>query len=290
MQPMLAGTLKKPETLRFPVMVSPKLDGFRAVVINGVLLSRNMKPIPNVHVQRMLGTKLFNGLDGELICGEPTARDAFRNTSSAVTRAEGEPDVKFYVFDDFDAAHLPFEDRWTCLYKIKSPHVIVVAHRYVNNQEELADFEEQCLEAGYEGVMIRDPQGPYKQGRSTEREGYLLKLKRFEDAEARITGSEERQHNGNDKDASGKRTTHKAGKTGLGTLGAVNVVGINGDYAEVEFDIGTGFDDATRAELWKDRSKLIGRVVKFKYFPSGSKDKPRFPVFLGFRDSIDLQK
>ena len=144
-------------------------------------------------------------------------------------------------------------------------------------------FEEECLEAGYEGVMIRDPNGPYKNGRSTEKEGFLLKLKRFEDAEATILGFEERQHNGNEKDDSGKRTTHKAGKTGLGTLGAIKVMGLNGIYKGVLFDIGTGFDDAQRADIWRNLDVFQGRTVKFKYFPSGSKDKPRFPVFLAFR-------
>ena len=50
--------------------------------------------------------------------------------------------------------------------------------------EDLAAYEERCVSEGFEGVMIRTPDSPYKCGRSTEREGWLLKIKRFEDAEA----------------------------------------------------------------------------------------------------------
>ena len=43
-----------------------------------------------------------------------------------------------------------------------------------------------------------------------------------------------------------------------------------------------------RVELWKDRANLVGKFIKYKFFPSGSKDRPRFPVWLGFRDKIDM--
>src|SRR3954463_13358332 len=73
-EPMLAGKvdLKK---LRFPVLTSPKLDGVRCIIQGGVALARSLKPIPNVNVQKAL-KGLPDGIDGELIMGEPTARDA----------------------------------------------------------------------------------------------------------------------------------------------------------------------------------------------------------------------
>jgi DNA ligase-1 len=55
---------------------------------------------------------------------------------------------------------------------------------------------------------------------------------------------------------------------------------------KVTFEIGSGFSAADRIRLWKD--KPIGRIVKYKSQPVGVKDKPRFPVFLGFRDEKDL--
>jgi DNA ligase-1 len=59
-------------------------------------------------------------------------------------------------------------------------------------------------------------------------------------------------------------------------------------YTDVEFDIGGGYNAAQRADMWKERHKLPNLVAKYKYFPSGGKDKPRFPVFQGWRDPRDL--
>ena len=291
MEFMLAGKCTDTSKLRFPIFASPKLDGVRAAVIAGKLYSRNMKFIPNEHVQANFGQLSLAGMDGELISGSPFAPDCFRKTSGDVMKREGRPDVHFFVFDYYPWGGISFRDRIRKLKELtKHPGIILVEHQVIQNQTALNAYEEKCLDLGYEGVMIRSMDGPYKHGRSTEKEGYLLKLKRFEDAEAVILGFEERLHNGNDKDASGKRTTHKAGKSGLDTLGAIHVRGINGAYENVEFDIGTGFDDRQRAEIWGAQQKHLGRLVKFKYFPSGSKDKPRFPVFLAFRTDMEKSK
>jgi DNA ligase 1 len=306
MEPMLAGKFGKGTTkdieaglkkLRFPVMVSPKLDGIRALVVDGVLMSRSMKPIPNRYLQKKFGS-LPNGTDGELIKGLPT-EDPYRNTVSAVMTEDGEPtDVCYFVFDNFKAPG-GFAQRSRGVDAINDYEngVVALPHQIVDNLEELLAYEEQVLESGYEGVMIRSLQGPYKFGRSSANEGYLLKLKRFEDGEAVIIGTEELEHNDNvaTKDAFGRteRSNHKAGMRGAGVLGALVVRGVGGTYDGVEFNIGSGFTGAAdpngeRAKLWRQRDSLVGKVVKFKYFPIGSKDKPRFPTFLGFRDKRDM--
>jgi DNA ligase-1 len=43
-----------------------------------------------------------------------------------------------------------------------------------------------------------------------------------------------------------------------------------------------------RITLWQQRDALIGRMVKFKHQPSGAKEAPRFPKFIGFRETWDL--
>ena len=83
------------------------------------------------------------------------------------------------------------------------------------------------------------PDGPYKCGRSTVREGYLLKLKRFADGEAVILGCCEQMHNANaaQQDAFGrtKRSSHKDNKIGKATLGAKDAP---------RFPVWLGFRDA----------------------------------------------
>lgn len=287
-KPMLSARVEDVTSLRWPLLASPKLDGIRAMVIGGVLVSRNLKPISNTHTQALFGRPELEGLDGELIVYEPTAPDAFRATTSGVMSRDGEPDVTFRVFDCMSDPGLPFRDRLAVAVGLSERRaaIIHVAHTLLHSLEELYAFEARALEAGYEGVMLRDAQAPYKYGRGTLRAQDLMKLKRFEDAEAVVLGVYEQQHNGNEArvDALGRteRSSHKAGKTGKGVLGGLHVRGLNGPYAGREFSVGTGFTDTERAALWR-RAGLTGAVLKYKFFPSGSKEAPRFPVFLGFR-------
>lgn len=282
MKPMLAATVLDTNTLAYPLLASPKFDGVRALVIEGAVYSRNMKPIRNAHVQALFGR--LEGLDGELIVGEPSAHDCYRQTVSGVMSAAGKPAVRFFVFDTFKVTDTPYYARYDSLTKVRHPLMCRVAQRRIADAASLAAFEQMVLNEGYEGVMLRSADGHYKRGRSTLREQGLMKLKRFCDAEATVTGYEEKMHNGNESvlDELGrtKRSSHKAGKSGKGVLGAL----VCRTTAGITFNIGTGFDDQLASELWQRRASLPGRTVKYKFFPSGGSDKaPRFPVFLGFR-------
>lgn len=292
---MLASKAPDLALLRFPLLASPKLDGIRCCIIDGVPMSRNLKPIPNRFVRETLyGLPPF---DGELICGAPTGADVWNRSQSGIMSADGEPDFTFHVFDAIGCPDMrPFADRFDAVGAwlndaaertggLHPDFVSLVDHVQIDTLAELQAFEEQCVAAGYEGVMLRDPRGPYKFGRSTAREGWLMKLKRFEDYEAVCIGAVEQMHNGNEmtRDELGraKRSSAKAGKTGKGTLGAL-VCQRDG----VTFEVGSGFDDATRAALWARLPVL--ELVTFKcqgFTPDG---KPRFPVFKGVRSAADV--
>jgi DNA ligase-1 len=287
-KPMLAATIEDTSSLTYPLIVSPKLDGIRAMVQGGQLVSRNLKPIPNKAVRAFYSSIMFEGLDGELIVGDPTDKDAFNRTSSGVMSHEGAPDVCFHIFDVF-TPNLGFEDRHQGLARLFSANVKgfkLVPHMRCSNEKALREAETTFLEQGYEGLMVRSIDGQYKQGRSTAKQGWLLKLKQFRDAEAVVIGIEEQLHNGNTaiKNALGnlERSSKKEGMVGKNTLGALKVRGINGTFKGVEFSIGTGFDAAQRDAIWGDGT-LIGKIVTYKYFPLGCLEAPRFPVFSGFR-------
>lgn len=285
MKPMLAASTDG-SGLRYPVMVSPKLDGIRAMIVDGVVMSRKMIPIPNECVQELFGNPMLNGLDGELIVGKPTGKGVFNRTTRGVMTTTGRPDVTFYVFDDFTTPFLRFEMRLrSAQHRIKGHSACRrVVHNTVTSHDALAAREEQFLEAGYEGLMVRDPLAPYKQGRSTLKQGWLLKLKRFVDDEYEVVGYEERMHNSNEATTDGvgqrKRSTHKAGMIGRGDLGAL-VLRLN-DRGDT-FSCGTGFTDTDRKVMWATRHELIGKMAKVKHFEIGMLNKPRFPVFIGFR-------
>lgn len=264
MKPMLAATIKDTAALQFPLLASYKYDGVRAIVVDGVVLSRSGKPIPNAHVQQLFSNGEF--LDGELIAGSPTAKDAFRTTTSAVMSGDGEPDVGFYVFDHIEHPLRPFLDRVQLIHK--APNVVPVAQTFIASTQDLLEFERTALEAGYEGVMLRAPSAKYKNGRSTLREQGLMKLKRFADAEAVVVGVEELVR---------EKVT---GPTGL--LGALICEGKDGTI----FQIGTGFSLEERESFW--RNNMIGKTVKYKHFEVGDYGLPRHPVFLGVRSKEDL--
>lgn len=292
MKPMLASAATS-DSLRFPMLVSPKLDGVRCLIINGKAMSRSLKPIPNAYVQRLFGQKVLNGLDGELIVGPPNHKDAYRTTSSGVMTRLGEPNVTFWVFDDFTVKG-PFGSRLAKARKrvlsVGSGRPIeIVEHYIVRDADKLFEMEKDYLEDGYEGLMLRAIDGPYKEGRSTESEGWLLKLKRFVDGEAVIVGVQQFMHNANEakrnKLGQLERSSHKANKVALPMVGALHVKDVKTGAA---FDIGSGFTEAERKQLWRERKVIGGQVVKYKFQPTGVKDKPRFPVFMGMRDLRDM--
>lgn len=280
MKLMLAG--KAPDDLsqlRYPLWASPKLDGIRAYVgVDGVVYSRNNKPIPNVSVQRLFGKKKYAGLDGELIVGSPADSTVFRLTASVITAGVATHDaIRFYVFDLIQQG-VPYSSRHLLLLRKcgVSLEAVPLQQYTVASHTDLLAREREFLEAGYEGVMLRDPDGLYKHGRSTTREGGLLKLKRFDHGTFVVIGLEEQYRNDNAKGADGKRTSHKAGKIGKNTLGALHVRDVD---TGISFDIGTGWTDAERSLLWDARLSLFGRRGRYKFFPTGSKEKPRFPTF-----------
>lgn len=291
MKPMLAATVESYDQLTFPLLASPKLDGIRVMVVDGVLVSRNLKPIRNKYTQELWPLKLMEGFDGELIVGDPTSPTCFRDTSSGVMSVGGEPKVEFWAFDKYDCEK--FDYRYKLLQQnvknVNRATVRVVTQTLIKDAFALHEYEQRMIDRGYEGVMLRHPRGLYKQGRSTLKEGHLMKLKKFADSEAEILEVIELDHNMNEKttDALGrsKRSSHKAGKVKGGVMGALRVRDI---HTGVEFQIGAGFTDADRDAYWRQRKGAVGTIIKYKYFPTGSKDKPRFPVFLGIRDKADL--
>ena len=272
--------------------ISPKLDGIRAIIIKGVVMSRTLKPIPNAYVQALYGNRPeLEGFDGELIVGPANASDVYTKTYSGVMKESGEPDVTFHVFDHIGNPCDEYFKRFESVQAGRHRGVEIVPQHGVMCEQDVIDIEQMYLEKGYEGVMLRAHSGPssfYKYGRSTAKACTLLKLKRFTDGEARIVGFEEQMHNGNEatKDELGrtKRSSHAENKTGMDTLGALVCVDVE---TGVKFNIGTGFDYATRQDLWNSQETLLGSLVKYKSFLVGVVDAPRFPVYLGLRSPID---
>lgn len=290
-KPMKAESVEDIAALTYPLFASPKLDGLRAMAHETAVVSKQLKPFPNVNLQKLF--KLEKGLDGEFIIGTPTAKDAFRRTQSVVMSINKPIDgLVFYAFDFFSSD--PFINRIEHVEMLVGDYgtdipIKLVGCTLITSPEALGAFETEQLELGYEGVMVRSINGLYKQGRSTVKQGHLLKLKQFRDSEAEVIGFNELLHNGNEATINAlghtEHSGHKANMVPMNTLGALRVRDI---LTGVEFEIGTGFFVTDRREIWDARDSYMGKLVKYKYFPSGSKEKPRFPVWLGFRHPDDM--
>lgn len=281
-RPMLAAKLDNLSKISYPVFCTAKIDGIRCLMVNGQAVSRRLKPIRNKHVQKLMST-LPDGLDGELILRNSMK---FNEISSAIMRESGEPDFLYCVFDVIERD--PYLTRMMTLTDLDLPEFVQkIIPLKIEDEEALLSYEETCLANGFEGVMLRNGSGPYKHGRSTVREGWLMKWKRFLDAEAEVIGFAERMHNANPKTRDNlghaKRSSHKENLSPTGTLGKLIVRRDDG----LEFGVGTGFDDATRQEIWDNQGEYLGKLVKYRFQPHGVKEAPRFPTFLGFRDRSD---
>lgn len=291
-KPLLAVACEDITTLNYPVIASVKCDGIRAIVKDGVVYSRTMKPIPSEAVQWKFGKPEYDGLDGELVYGDLYAPDAFNKSTSfcmskVIPEWADEKLINFLAFDVVDNA--PYANRILQVAdRAAGDGVKVLPQHWMKTPEELKLFQTKVVEAGGEGVMIRSPEGRYKQGRSTLKEGILLKLKIFTDEEATVVGFEEKMHNTNEAkvDELGytERSTSKDGMVPANTLGALVVESEKWG----RFNIGTGFDDKMRKEIWDNKEDWLGKLVKFKYFEVGTLNKPRFPTFLGIRSEIDV--
>jgi DNA ligase-1 len=302
--PMKGVSIENFDEIVFPVLATPKLDGVRCLTREPIIkdmfddvkldvLSYALKPIPNAFIKKTLREYGLRNLDGELI--ELDANGVvmkYNPIQSGVMTVTGEPNFRFCVFDIIDYA--PYWERQECLLEQaktqgeKWPRIQFIKPVNIMTAEQLAAYEVAMLEAGFEGVCVRSIDGPYKCGRSTKKEGYLYKIKRFLDAEATVIDFTELEHNLNEPtiNAHGlqERSDHAANQLPGDTLGALVCSGHNG----VKFRIGSGFTAEERYEIWHNKDKYRLKLVKYKYQKHSMKDAPRSPIFLGWRDMIDL--
>lgn len=289
-KPMLACEVDL-DKLVFPLYGGTKYDGIRALVIDAKVYSRSLKLIRNKHVQNLYGHECFNGLDGELVVGDIYAPDVFQKTTSGVMSEDGIPDVKFYVFDDFTKPEQPYKIRKQSVANKVTKDGTFMVDATAELIETREDFEALLAieaEKGGEGMILRVPSAPYKFGRATAKQGNLIKVKFFVQAEFPVVGFIEQMQNCNEaKTNELGRTSRSSSKENLvpkGTLGSLVL-----QYTpKLTFNCGTGFTDALRQEIWDNRPKYLKMYASVRYMLVGAKDLPRVPSFIGFRHKDDM--
>ena len=276
--------------VKFPVYVSTKLDGIRCLIIDGVAYSRSLKPIRNKYIQSIIGNEKYNGFDGELVVGNIYDKDVFQKTTSGVMSEQGEPNFVFYVFDDFTNPTLPYSERADKMrYKVDTltDRIKFLGQKLIHTVDDikLVLGKEQSL--GGEGLILRNPDGVYKFGRSTPKQQLSIKVKFFEQDEFEIVGFEERYTNTNETTINElgytSRSSHRDNLVPTNALGSLVL-----KCGDTTFKCGTGFTDEQRQEIWDNRDKYLGKLASVRYMSVGLKERPRIPSFIGWRDSEDM--
>jgi DNA ligase 1 len=276
--------------LKYPVIALVKYDGTRLLNIGGQAVGRSLKPFRNPEIQRLFGGPEFAGLDGELLCSDldPLDPAQCRSTSSRTSAFNGGPGLVWRLFDDLTNPDEPYTARLQSARKrfaIGPIHLEFAQHRIIESEAELLAYEREVLDAGAEGLILRDPQGKHKNGRATVKEGSFLKLKRMSDAEGVVVGLQEAMENRNEATTNAlghtERSTHKANMVGKAMVGALLLEG--------GVIVGPGaLTHDERSHYWANPHEIVGKTITYQHFAYGAKDKPRAPVFKSVRQAEDM--
>lgn len=303
------------DQVKFPCIVQPKIDGVRALNLNGTLTGRSLKPFEGYGVTEFFSKKNFVGLDGEMTLGSKP--NCTNRLCSLTTGAMGRfkdvtemPDLHWWVFDLIaeDTRHREYLRRYEMLRHwventLKHPRVHLVPMTIVKNAAELQVRIARNFDLGYEGTIIRNPEAPYKEGRATQKGQELWRVKPWADAEILVTGVSEGEVNTNEakKNALGRteRSSAKAGMVANGQIGSIQGVML-ADFHDpftgkllfpkgLEVTVGSGELTVAEAEhYFKNQKEIVGHIVKFKHMTHGVKDKPRFPTYMSHRLPQDM--
>ena len=301
-QPTLAINIDKVKQQPATRYASVKLDGIRCLFFGGVAYSRTLKPLPNKKLQALAKqyADVLESCDGEVIAGgDQYAAGVLQRSNSFCMKADNDDEFCVYLFDRY-IPDAPWISRYwnICEHVVGVPNVKVLQHYFVREDGsypagctswvDLALFEQEVLAKGGEGCIVRDAFGKYKLGRSATKNPELQKVKRFDDAEFNVVGYEQFETNQNEleRDERGyaKRSTSKQGKQLVEQLGSLVCSLPDGRT----FNVGSGFTLQQRKDLWENRDTLVGKLAKVQYFGYSPDGIPLLPVFLDFRNEIDV--
>jgi DNA ligase-1 len=144
------------------------------------------------------------------------------------------------------------------------PHIMVDLDTAAG-KDQLERYAKDNVNAGFEGIMIKELEAPYICKRSTD----WMKWKPTLTVDLEVVGIEE---------GTGRN---------LGRLGALVCHGVD-DGKEITVNVGSGFSDSDRDDYWTNRNLVIGRTAEvlcdvITQNQDGTYSL-RFPRFVRFRD------
>lgn len=283
-----------------------KYDGVRCIIRNGIVYGKSMLPITNRLIQEYYGKPQYNGLEFEIIVVD---RDGWYNPTTCcaetVSFTNSEEVYRHHrcVLLDHSNNTAMFDQRFEDLETIARSHenFILPELEVVHEIEEIWEFENKILAKDHEAIIVRNPFLPYRQGQSTK-EGELLRLKRYISEEAIIeeVGFAYTNMNVAETNALGytersSKQANRIAKEEVGTLLCRLVKDVYDPWSRrLLFKAGSlcivapgSMSKEDKIELYKIKDQLKGRMIAFKSFPKGTKDKPRFATFQYFVPVFD---
>jgi DNA ligase 1 len=297
-KPMLAPNEKVDlSTVSFPLLASTKLDGIRCIFYKGEILSRSLKQIQNKQLrERFEQIRKYSEdnqcvLDGEIYSPKLNFQEITHFVMTQDLEDEVIPDhLKFYCFDNInsDLIETPFNARLSnskAVCDLFPYEMESVEHWAVYSKEEVEQVFDQVILKGYEGLILRDPKGKYKFGRGTIKEGLIYKVKPFVTFDAKITGVEQSTEVNEEAEKKtnelGRSVTSKK-KDDRHLIEKASAFWV--DYEGKPLKVVLAMTDHEKVAVWANRASLIGKTIEYKGMLVGSKDVPRHPVMIRYRE------
>lgn len=178
------------------------------------------------------------------------------------TLEDDHQELKFHCYDIVDTER-PFKERERTLAEIrqkcpKTSKLVVISQTPVQGLAEIMNEHNKAVSEGYEGLVIRDPDSPYK---GAARDNRMLKIKEFSDDEFKILGLVD----------------------GLRDEDLCFLMETKEGYQFKAKPIGTREDKKWYRE---HINELVGKMGTVKYFGYTNTDKPvpNLPVFKAIRE------
>lgn len=260
-RPMLAQSAKFDTLDVSGFFLEKKYDGIRCLAfLDGdsvILMSRLGKRFTALkHIEDALVPILKDNfiLDGEIYSDKIN----FQQIISAVKRdkpSELTNLIQYHVYDIYfeDRADMIFKDRLSFLNSIPyNESIKQVAAFEVWSEEDVWRYHEKFTKEGFEGVMLRDPNGEYQ---PDKRSKYLLKCKTFMTEEFKIVGVEQNKGKQSDQCCFVCETADGA-----------------------RFNVKPIGSDDIRREYFRNYKKYVGQLLTVKFF-EWSKSNPPVPRF-----------
>lgn len=310
MKPQLANDAVI-SAVQYPTILQPKIDGVRALNINGTLTGRSLDPFKGFGITEYWSKPEFQYLDGEMTLGpDPASPDRLCSlTTGAMNAFKGVtkiPTIFWHVFDWLAEPELPYAERYEKLkeyvQKLDHPRVKLVPSYIANNREELDILVAKFFEDGYEGAIIRNPRSKLKEGRPTK-EGQLWRIKPWADTEMLVTGVTEGEENTNEATTNSlgrtERSSSQEGMIPNGRVGSIQGTLLADCYSSITGKLlfskglavtaskGCMTHDEARY-YFENQHKIVGHIVKFSFMEHGTKDLPRFPGYISHRLKEDM--